>query len=455
MTYYHCSRIMLEKTELAGVVMKVCNKVTITGVRPGSIAGRYGIRPGDRLLAVNGVVLRDFLDYRYAITASRLRLSLERPEGYYKVVVEKDEDEDLGLVFDTDCFDGIKRCRNRCVFCFVDQLPRGLRPSLYVKDDDYRLSFLHGNFITLTNLVDAEVKRILTYHLSPLYISVHATDPEVRGFLLGQSHPAPVLEQIAALAEGGIAMHIQVVLCPGINDGDVLRQTIKDLACFWPMVASIGIVPVGLTRHRTGLPVLRSFISAEASHLVREIRNLQEAYRKRLGVSLVYLADEFYLKGREPLPKTGDYDGFPQLENGIGLCRLYYDQFRHLTRRLPERLPRPRRYWVATARSGARALQPVLHRLNLIGNLRVNTVRITNTFFGPRINVAGLLTGRDLIWGLRGLQGERVLLPGLLFRKGTRAFLDGLTLDQVAVATGCHLLVVNNDAESLVRAVLQ
>jgi len=352
-----------------------------------------------------------------------------------------------------DCFDGIRHCQNKCIFCFVDQLPEGLRASLYEKDDDYRLSFLHGNFITLTNLRPQDITRIITFHLSPLYVSVHATDPSIRGFMLGKKRPQGIWEQLQTLVEGGITIHTQVVLCPGINDGPVLEKTIRDLSLLWPGVRSLGIVPVGLTKFRKNLPLLRSFTRPECVQLVKRITNYQKSFRKKFGSSFVYLSDEFYLRAGIPFPPGSFYDGYPQLENGIGMARLFYEQFRALLPKLPRRLKKYRSLIIVTGCAGARVLAPVVARLNLIRNLNLRLVAVPNTFFGPRVNVTGLLTGKDLLWGLRGVEGKELLLPAVLLRKGASIFLDGATVEEIAGQLKCKIRVVEPTAKALVAAV--
>jgi putative radical SAM enzyme (TIGR03279 family) len=427
---------------------------TIAEVIPGSPADECGIKSGDRLLSVNGILPRDTIEYSFLTCGEDVRLRVLSGRRDRTMLVHKDCDANLGLVFEDDCFDGIKRCRNHCLFCFVDQLPPELRPSLYQKDDDYRLSFLHGNFLTMTNMDEREFRRIENLHLSPLYISVHATDPGVRGFLLGRRGPVPVLEQVKRLAGGGATMHIQVVLCPGINDGDVLNRTVDDLAVFWPQVASVGIVPVGLTRFSNARPQVRSFTRAECTRVIRKVVTLQESLVRKLGVSFVYLADEFFIRARLPFPRACSYDRFPQLENGIGNGRIFQDEFRRLVSGLPGRLRRPRRFFVATGRAGAAVLEPVICRLKKIRNLEVSLIPVTSTFFGSRISVTGLLTGSDLVWGLRGLRGEEVLLPSVMLKQGTSLLLDGMSVEQVASRTGCLLRVLEPTAGAMVEAVL-
>lgn len=422
---------------------------------PGSYAEECGIKSGDRLLSVNGILPRDTIEYSYLVCGESVRLRVQSGRQSRTLVVNKECDANLGLVFDSDCFDGVKRCRNRCLFCFVDQLPAGLRLPLYEKDDDYRLSFLHGNFLTLTNMDDRDLQRILSLHLGPLYISVHATDPGIRGFLFGQKGPAPVLDQIERLAGGGITMHVQIVLCPDINDGDVLLRTINDLAALWPQVASVGIVPVGLTRYRSNRPKLRAFTRAECVRLIREVTASQEQFRRELNVSFAYLADEFYIRAHRPFPAAGAYDHFPQLENGIGNGRLFRNEFSKLLPMLPGRLRLQRRLFVATGRAGATVLRPVILRLKRIRNLDLTLVPVASAFFGPRISVTGLLTGSDLLWGLRGLQGEEVLLPNVVLKKDTSVFLDGMSVEQVASQSGCRLTVLEPTAGAMVREILK
>jgi putative radical SAM enzyme (TIGR03279 family) len=429
--------------------------ITIAGVIPGSPADEGGIKRGDQLLSVNGILPRDTVEYSFLTCGEEVRLRVRSGRRDRTLLAHKDCDANLGLVFESDCFNGVKRCRNHCLFCFVDQLPPGLRPSLHEKDDDYRLSFLHGNFLTLTNLAEREFRRIESLHLSPLYISVHATDPKIRGFLLGRRGPAPVLDQMERLAGSGITMHVQVVLCPGINDGDILSRTVADLAVFWPQVASVGIVPVGLTSFRHDRPQLRTFTRAECTGLIRKVAALEEGLRRRLGVSFVYLADEFFLRAGLPFPRASSYDRFPQLENGIGNGRLFQDQFRRLATALPGRLRRPRRLAVITGRAGAVVLEPAIRRLRRIHNLELSLIPVSSTFFGPRISVTGLLTGCDLVWGLRGLRGEEALLPNILLKQDTSLLLDGMSVEQVASQTGCRLRVVEPTAGALVDAVLR
>lgn len=434
--------------------MKICKKpgILVENIISGSPAADCGIRRGDQLLAINGIRPRDLISYRYLTATENTILKIRKQNGQVVTYeIKKDYDTDLGIIFSTNCFDGVKHCRNKCIFCFVDQLPCHLRSTLYEKDDDYRLSFLQGNYITLSNLKENEIARIINLKLSPLYISVHTTDPELRGKMLGLKGPAPVLDIISRFAREGITMHIQVVLCPDWNDGCVLERTINDLAAFWPQVASIGIVPVGLTKYRQHLPRLRSLTSLESRKLINKVSNFQKSFRKRNGVSFVYLADEFYLKARHPFPPYTQYDDFPQLENGIGQARLFYEDFRKLRSRLPRKVNRSRTLFLATSRYGAQVLFPVVKRMQLIKNLDLRVITIPSTFFGPRITVTGLLTGQDLLWGLRDIRGEDVLLPSILLRQGTSLFLDGMDVAEVERRSGCTIHLLDPTAAALVE----
>ena len=333
--------------------------VPITGVNPHSIAVEMGIEPGDRLLAVNGCAVRDILEYRYITADDSVVLDIAKSNGEWWILeIDKDYDEDLGLIFSEVIFDRIRVCRNRCVFCFMDQLPPGVRNPLRVKDDDYRLSFLYGNFITLTNL-DARVwERIITMRLSPLYVSVHSTNPEIRTRMLGNPEARFILHDLARLRDNGLQIHTQIVLCPGINDKNALVETVHTLGEFWPTVLSIGIVPVGMTSYRQGLTDLEPVGPQESREVIALGLTWQEYYRQRTGSGLVYLADEFFIKAGQAFPAAAYYDDYPQLENGIGMGRMFWDRWKELEDEFPARLAELRE---VTAVCGESA-EPVLRR---------------------------------------------------------------------------------------------
>ncbi len=367
----------------------------MVAVAPRTAAARAGLRPGDRILAINGAPLRDVIDFHFHAGEETLDLSLDR-EGRERTVRMTRRGAALGLELAPPRPAEIATCANKCVFCFIHQLPKGMRKSLYVKDDDFRLSFLHGNYITLTDLDEAELQRIETQRLSPLYVSVHATDPDLRHALLGQPRVRrellPVMER---LAKAGIAMHAQIVLCPGWNDGAHLERTVHELARLHPAVPTTAVVPVGLTRHRERLPDLRAVTAEEAVTLVRAVEGWQRAFQATLGTRFVWAADELYLSAGLPLPPARAYEGFAVAEDGIGLVRRFEDAWTRALTRPPAPLSRPRRATVVTGELFAPRMRALLDRLALPG-LTVDLVPIRNEFFGRGIGVAGLLTGRDI-----------------------------------------------------------
>ncbi len=413
-------------------------KGLITRVAAGSIAAELELEPGDKLVAVDDNPVTDIIDLSFALAAESLELLVEKANGDQLVAeIDKEYDEDLGLEFESAVFDGVRQCANRCLFCFVDQMPPGLRPSLYVKDDDYRLSFLYGNFITLTNLTAADQKRIRRLHLSPLYVSVHATDPKLRVAMLGNERAANLMRQLEQLAGDGVEMHTQVVLCPGWNDGPALAKTFADLWSLRPSVASLAIVPVGITRYRSGCPALETFSPHAAAALIETVAGWQQACRRETGSSFVYLADEFYLEADRPIPEYETYDEFPQLENGVGIVRAFLQEWAD-SNIAAKGYSEPLRLDVVCGTSAAKILTPLLTAL-AIPNLTVGVIPVENRFFGFSVTVTGLLTGQDIIAALTGPGGgsrDGVILPGVALRKGETVFLDGVSVDEVAAATG-------------------
>lgn len=416
----------------------------IERVEYGSTGWRLGVRPGDRLLAVNGRRPGDWLDFRFEVAAPRVSLDLWREgTGPYRVETEKAWDDDLGLRFRDPLFDGVRRCRNRCLFCFLDQLPAGLRPTLYVRDDDYRLSFLSGNYVTLTNLDAADLERIRRQRLSPLRVSIHATDPAVRRRLMRCPPPGEILPLLRNLVAGGIVIHGQVVLCPGYNDGDVLEATWRDLEPLVPGLASLAVVPVGLTRyHRRGLsPVDRD----GAARVVAWAQAHQARLRRRWGRAVIYLADELYLRAGLPFPPDSAYDGFPQLENGVGLVAHFLRGWSRQRQYLPRRHPRGVfRVTVATGLAAARVLAPVLEDLATVRGLEVKLMAVPSRFWGEQVDVAGLLTASDLEQALvphRGKLGDVVLVPGAAV-DGEERFLDDGRLPDLAQRLGVPVQAV-------------
>jgi putative radical SAM enzyme (TIGR03279 family) len=429
--------------------------VRVLAVRPGGPAARAGLLPGDRLLRVNGHPLRDLIDFHTLAGQERLGIEVARGCGTHTVLITREWGRDLGLECEPPKPGEIATCANKCVFCFIHQLPKGLRKSLYVKDDDYRLSFLHGNYITLTDLPDGEVQRIIDQRLSPLYVSVHATDPDLRHFLLGRPRTlqAALLPRMQRLADAGIRMHAQIVLCPGLNDGAQLERTVRDLGALHPAVTSVAVVPVGLTRHREGLPPLRAVTPDGARGVVDAVHGWQAECLTRLGTRLVYAADELYLLGGVPIPPAAAYEGFPVLEDGIGLVRRFEDAFLRWTRR---RSPtRPMR--VATVVTGelfAPILQRFLSGLERPG-VAVEVVAVPNDFFGHGITVAGLLTGQDIARALtRRPAGDVLLVPRVALQETAGVFLDDVSPADLGRHLGVPVETPEATAEGLLDALL-
>lgn len=412
-------------------------KGIISRVLPDTIAAELELEPGDKIVAVDGNPVNDIIDLSFALAAESLELLIEKANGEQVILeIEKDYDEDLGVEFESAVFDKVRQCANRCLFCFVDQMPPGMRESLYVKDDDYRLSFLYGNFITLTNLTKADLKRIRQLHLSPLYVSTHTTDGVLRAKMLGNQRAGEIMDQLRQLVEYGVELHTQVVLCPGWNDGEALEKTIADLWAMSPAVLSLAIVPVGITRHRQHCPPLDAFTPAAADAVIQTVAKWQATCRAQSGDSFVYLADEFYLAAGQPIPEYDHYDGFPQLENGVGIVRNFLDEWEHHDFS-GTGYQQPLRLDVVCGVSAGKILGPLLEALT-IPNLAVRVLPVENVFFGSNVTVTGLLTGQDIIAALSACGGERdgIILPGIALRKGESVFLDGVTAEEVAAALG-------------------
>ena len=429
--------------------------VEILKVREDSIGAEMEIEAGDILLSINDHPVNDILDYQFYIQDENLLLEIRKPnQEIWQLDIEKDFDEDLGLEFDDIVFDKMNGCTNRCIFCFVDQLPRKMRRSLYIKDDDYRYSFLYGNFITLTNLRESDWQKIETMHISPLYVSVHCIQGELRARMLANQQAANIKSDLQRLRDANIEIHTQIVLCPGINDGAILQETIEELSRLYPSVQSIGIVPVGLTGHRHKLPAIKP-VDAE---LAREIVTLAEQYQQRFraeqGSGFVYLADEFYLRAGVELPGSDYYDDYCQLENGIGLSRLLLEEFADLEGQLPD-IIEPREVYVITGSSAVPVLNQIISRLQKIRNLQVELVQVENHYFGGGVSVTGLLTGSDIIRALgQTYQGKTILLPEVVLRDGGQILLDDITVHDIIKTSGAEIITVDGSARDLAEKIL-
>ncbi len=420
----------------------------IRSVDRGSPAQRAGVRPGETLTHVDGRPIVDVLDYKFYTYDPRLVLTLAGPDGKSRTVkVRKGEGEDLGLNFETYLMDRARSCANRCIFCFVDQMPPGMRETLYFKDDDARLSFLMGNYITLTNLSRREIQRIAGLHISPINISVHATDPAVRARLLNHPRAGECLSIMERFAGAGITMNCQVVACPGINDGAVLARTMEDLAALWPAVSSVAVVPVGVTKFRAGLTPIAPYTSEGAAAVLDQVEAFGQASLAERGTRLVWCSDEFYLLAGRPLPDKPYYEEMAQLENGVGMLRLLTSQAA-MALEDAEGTETPTPFSIATGVSAAPFLEEIVDMARKkCGNIRGTVYPVVNRFFGETITVSGLVTGRDLIEQLRGRDlGERLLIPANMLRAGERVFLDDVTVEQVEEALGVPVTAV--DAES-------
>ena len=417
----------------------------ITRVEAGSPAAREGLQAGDRLLSINGEGVKDLIDYEALTVRGRLIVEVERTGEKLRYLVRKKVGEPLGLCFETTLMDRMQTCKNRCLFCFVDQMPKGIRSSLNVKDDDWRLSFIMGNYVTLTNVSEEEFRRILKRRVSPLYVSVHATDPDVRVKLMSNPTAGRIMERLLALREAGITFHTQIVLCPGLNDGEVLARTLSDLAGLYPYCASIAAVPVGLTKFREGLYPLRGYTPEEARALIAYGEGKQAEYREKWEDTFFYLSDEWYLTAGLPLPPAESYGDFPQIENGVGLLRLFELDFQEaLGEKAP--LPAPRHITVA----GGTAANPFFRALyRELGKYNIDalTVPVENRFFGGNVHVAGLVTASDLMAAFPERGGEPILIPRNMLREKENVFLDGITLSELEGKLGRRIIPFNGGRE--------
>lgn len=410
----------------------------IARVASGSIADGLGLRPGDQVVSINGEMINDVIDYRFSVADERISLAMKKKSGKIASFrIRKSADDDLGIELPPLT---IKRCRNHCIFCFVDQMPPDCRRSLYVKDDDFRASFLYGNYITLGTLSEQDIARILRQRLSPLYISVHSTEPELRSFLLGNRKTPDILALMQRLAAGGIRMHTQIVTCPGVNDGRHLAKTIEDVARLFPAVLSIAAVPVGVTAYRTGLYPVKVFTRSGARAVLNTIDTFSARFKKEFGTRLVFASDEFYIKAKAPFPPAASYEEFPQIENGVGMVAEFLREAART--RVPISVP-PLKVTVVTGASFAALLKTALERLKGVKGLTLRQVVVKNRFFGHSVTVAGLLTGGDIVHALKGKRlGDLVLVPANVLKDDEHIFLDNMSLDQMEDLLGVPVRMV-------------
>lgn len=404
----------------------------ISGVRKNSLAEVAGFVAGDKLLSVQGVQVKDIIELSFYTSDYEVDLEVENADGQRRQIhIDKYPDEDLGLEFDSAVFDKVATCYNNCIFCFVDQMIPGMRPGLYVRDDDYRLSFLYGNFITLTNLKEEDFQRIIQTHMTPLYVSVHATDAKVRCEMMHNRFAGELMEKLERLFAADIQVHTQIVCCPGYNDGEVLAKSFADLYSKYPHVLTMAVVPVGITKHREELPLLRTFTKEEAAALIDQVTVWQQNCREETGKTFIYLGDEFYLLAGREVPQADWYDGFPQLENGIGLTRSFLDEWQQTLEQLASYTPTAPAV-VPVGEGAYPVLKPLMDKLNQKFGSQHAFAPVPNNFFGGKVNVTGLLTAGDI---LQFVQSKRVILPAVVLNNDN-LFLDDKSLEQFKESFG-------------------
>mgnify|MGYP002621073089 CR=1 FL=1 len=445
----------------------------IDGIEPGSIADELGISPGDFLLGINGQELGDVFDYHFLINDDRLTVQIKKADGEdWEYEIEKDYYEDLGIVFENGLMDDYRSCTNKCIFCFIDQMPPGMRDTLYFKDDDSRLSFLQGNYITLTNLSEADLDRIIRYKLAPINISVHTTNPDLRVKMLHNRFAGDALKKIERLFEAGIEMNSQIVLCKGVNDGEELERSIRDLSGFLPYMQSLSVVPVGLTKFRKGLYPLEAFEKDDAKKVLDIIHKWQKICYDKYGLHFVHASDELYLLAEEAFPPEECYDGYGQLENGVGMIPLLESEFMECLQEEKEwqskqktsvfslfRKPKPIQIKTVSIATG-RLAAPLMRKLSMAfmclhPDIRIQVFEITNRFFGEQITVSGLLTGQDIRDTLLDEElGDRLLLPCNMLRSGEQVFLDDMTVDTLSQELNVPIMITASDGQSLYDALL-
>ena len=429
----------------------------VKSLMPGGIGEELGIEPGDKLLAINGNEIQDVFDYYYYEESEQLLLLIEKPDGEeWELEIEKDEDESLGIEFDQSLMDEYRSCRNKCMFCFIDQMPKGMRETLYFKDDDTRLSFLQGNYVTLTNMKDKDIDRIIYYHLSPINISVHTTNPELRKMMLNNNKAGNIMERMKKLAAAGIELHLQVVLCKGINDGEELDRTIRDITELYPSARSMSVVPIGLTKYRDGLFKQEPFTKEDSEKVLDQIEEWQKKNLEKFGSRIVYAADEFYLKAEREIPEPECYEDFQQFENGVGMLSLFKSEFYGLLPQITDREKRKRTLSLVTGAAAFGLISEIASEImKKFPNITINTYCIRNDFFGEMITVSGLLTGTDIINQLRGRElGEYIILPDSLLRNGETVLLDDIYLSDIERDLGVKVKIALNSAESLVNRIM-
>ena len=432
--------------------------VKIISVEERSYAKKAGIRPLDNLISINGNEIGDVLDYRFYLADKVIKLLLDRDGKEYSVKIKKGEYDDIGLEFETPLMDKKQSCRNGCIFCFIDQNPEGMREPIYFKDDDSRLSFIHGNYITLTNMFDKDIDRIIKMRISPVNISIHTTNPELRVRMMKNKRSGEVLSYLDRFKEAGLSMCGQIVLCKGVNDGEELLRSLRDLSRYFPEMGSVSVVPAGLTKHRDGLYPLTDFTPEEAATVIDMIDTVANEQLTKHGSRQFFAADEFYLKAGRLLPPTEYYEDYPQIENGVGMLRSFSDEFGMAVEDVEDMISRfsgERTVTVVTGVAAYDMLSSAADKLMaLCDGLKVNVVKIINKFFGESITVAGLLTGKDICDQLEGVElGDELLVPSAALRADDEDFLCGMTLKELSHRLGVKATPVGGDGYGFAEAV--
>lgn len=429
----------------------------VSQVEPGGIAWEMGIEPGDKLLTINGKVIEDVFDYRYYIKEELVVLLIEKPNGEeWELEIEKDEYEDLGMEFEQGLMDEYRRCHNKCIFCFIDQMPPGMRDTLYFKDDDSRLSFLQGNYVTLTNMSEHDIERIIKYHLEPINISFQTTNPELRCKMLHNRFAGEALKKVDRLSEAGIEMNGQIVLCKGINDGEELERSIRDLTKYLPQLRSVSVVPVGLSKYREGLEPLEPFTKEDAKQVLRQIETWQKMVYAQWGMHFIHASDEWYILAEEELPEEEQYDGYLQLENGVGMLRLLLDEFDEALQEVSGD-NKERDLSMATGKLAYPYLRKMTEQVRRkFPHTNIHLYEIRNDFFGEMITVSGLITGQDLMKQLKNQKlGNRLLIPCNMLKVDEDVFLDDFTVEDVEKTLQVPLNIVKSSGQDLLDAIVK
>lgn len=434
-------------------IKEIYMKNIIVKVLKNSIAEEMELEPGDELVSVNNCSVKDYIDYKYQISDENILFEIKKPNGeIWELEIEKEYDEDIGIVFENPLMDNIKVCSNKCIFCFIDQMPKGMRKTLYLKDDDTRLSFLYGNFITLTNLKDEEIERIIKYKISPIKVSVHTTDSNLRKYMMGNDKDIDILKYLKKLIDAGITVDCQIVLVREVNDKDQLDKTIRDLSSIHPGLRSVAVVPVGLTKFRDRLVELKLFDKESATEIVKQVTELQNELYNKLDTRFIFIADEFYITSGMNFPSYEDYEDFDQLENGIGMCRLFKQQIEDLLDEYEGSEPIADEIAFVTGAAAYELMVEMSEKIMKKIPLKINVVKIINNFFGERITVSGLITGKDIIEQLKDKNYKNIILPRNMINDNN-VMLDDLTIQDLEKELNTEVTVCDVDGETLLNLI--